>query len=130
MRKLLVITAIREWSALTGGPAGLRVPEPQIVGYAISSDLAALWLITILAMPAVAILGALLSGAFGKSLRAITASEVAAQAFGINVPRFHVAAFAISSGALAFPITLRTAMRSPSVKLVSKPAPSGGNFTT
>jgi ABC-type branched-subunit amino acid transport system ATPase component/ABC-type branched-subunit amino acid transport system permease subunit len=100
--QLLVITAIREWSALTGGPAGLRVPQLQIVGYAISSDLAALWLITILAMPAVAILGALLSGAFGKSLRAITASEVAAQAFGINVPRFHVAAFAISSGALAF----------------------------
>jgi ABC-type branched-subunit amino acid transport system ATPase component len=43
-----------------------------------------------------------LSGAFGKSLRAITASEVAAQAFGINISRFHVAAFAISSGALAF----------------------------
>jgi ABC-type branched-subunit amino acid transport system ATPase component/ABC-type branched-subunit amino acid transport system permease subunit len=100
--QLLVITAIREWSALTGGPAGLRVPELKIFGYAISSDLAALWLITILAIPAVAILGALLSGAFGKSLRAITASEVAAQAFGIGVPRFHVAAFAISSGALAF----------------------------
>jgi branched-chain amino acid transport system permease protein len=100
--QFLIITAIREWSALTGGPAGLRVPEPQIFGYAISSDLAALWLITILAMPAVAILGALLSGAFGKSLRAITASEVAAQAFGINISRFHVAAFAISSGALAF----------------------------
>jgi ABC-type branched-subunit amino acid transport system ATPase component/ABC-type branched-subunit amino acid transport system permease subunit len=100
--QFLVITGIREWSALTGGPAGLRVPQPQIFGYAISSDLAALLLITILAMPAVAILGAFLSGAFGKSLRAISASEVAAQAFGINIPRFHVAAFAISSGALAF----------------------------
>ena len=34
-----------------------------------------------------------------------------------------------SSGALALPMTSRMAMRSPSVSVVSKPAPSGGDFT-
>jgi branched-chain amino acid transport system permease protein len=102
MFQFVVITGIREWTQVTGGAAGLRVPPPQLVGYTISSDIAALLMITVLAAPAVAILGAFLSGAFGKSLRAISASEVAAQAFGINIAQFHVTAFAISSGALAF----------------------------
>jgi branched-chain amino acid transport system permease protein len=102
MFQFVVITSIREWTQVTGGAAGLRVPPPQLVGYTISSDIAALLMITVLAAPAVAILGTFLSGAFGKSLRAISASEVAAQAFGINIAQFHVTAFAISSGALAF----------------------------
>jgi branched-chain amino acid transport system permease protein len=100
--QFLVMTGIREWSDLTGGAAGFRVPRIEIFGHASSSDAAALLLITPLGAVATAILGALLSGRFGKSLRAISSSEVAAQAFGINIARFHVAAFAISSGALAF----------------------------
>jgi ABC-type branched-subunit amino acid transport system ATPase component/ABC-type branched-subunit amino acid transport system permease subunit len=102
MFQFLVITGIREWTSLTGGAAGLRVPQPQIFGFAISSDFAALLVIAIFAALAIAVLGAFLTGSFGKALRAISASEVAAQTFGINIPRFHVAAFAISSGALAF----------------------------
>ena len=35
-----------------------------------------------------------------------------------------------SSGWLALPMTSRMAMRRPSVSVVSKPAPSGGGFTT
>ena len=35
-----------------------------------------------------------------------------------------------SSGALALPMTSRIAIRRPSVSVVSKPAPSGGAFTT
>jgi branched-chain amino acid transport system permease protein len=100
--QFLVMTVIREWSDLTGGPAGFRVPRIEIFGHPSSSDGAALLLITLLGAIATAILGAFLSGRFGKSLRAISSSEVAAQAFGINIARFHVAAFAISSGALAF----------------------------
>ncbi len=102
MFQFVVMTGIREWSDLTGGAAGLRVPRTEILGHALSSDLAALLLITLLGAVAVALLGALLNGSFGKALRAISASEVAAQAFGVDVARFHVAAFAISSGALAF----------------------------
>ncbi len=102
MFQFLVMTGIREWSALTGGAAGLRVPSIGILGHVLSSDFAALLLITVLGAVATAVLGALLCGSFGKSLRAISASEIAAQAFGINIARFHVTAFAISSGALAF----------------------------
>jgi branched-chain amino acid transport system permease protein len=102
MFQFLVITGIREATNFTGGAAGLRVPQIYVLGSAVKSDFTALLVITVLGVGAMAILGTLLVGAFGKSLRAIAASEIAAQAFGINIPRFNMAAFAISSGALAF----------------------------
>ena len=81
MFQFLVVTGIREWTAVTGGAAGLRVPPPHLFGYTISSDIAGMLMITVFAVPAVAILGALLNGAFGKSLRAISASEVSGAGF-------------------------------------------------
>lgn len=102
MFQFLVITVIREWPSLTGGPSGLRVPAPVIFGYPIASDIAALLLITVLGVPALMVLGILLSGHFGKTLRAISASEVGAEAYGVNIPRFQIVAFAISSGILSF----------------------------
>jgi branched-chain amino acid transport system permease protein len=102
MFQFLVVTGIREWDSVTGGSMGLRVPPAAILGYTITSDLASLILVAVAGAFAVAVLGILLAGRVGKILRALSASEVGAEAFGVDIPRFRVAAFAISSGALAF----------------------------
>ncbi len=102
MFQFLVITVIREWESVTGGSMGLRVPAVTIFGQPLTSDISTLVLITVGGALAVAVLGVLLAGRLGKILRALSASEVGAEAFGIDIPRLRVAAFAISSGALAF----------------------------
>jgi ABC-type branched-subunit amino acid transport system ATPase component/ABC-type branched-subunit amino acid transport system permease subunit len=102
MFQFLVITVIREWPSLTGGPSGLRVPAPVIFGYPVASDIVALVLIAVLGAPALMVLGVLLSGHFGKTLRAISASEVGAEAYGVNISRYQIVAFAVSSGVLSF----------------------------
>jgi len=98
----LVIIVIREWSSVTGGALGLRVPAASFFGISSSSDLR--WLLFVAAASAigVAVMGGLLTARFGKVLRAISASEVAADAYGVDIPRFLMAAFAVSSAVLAY----------------------------
>ncbi len=100
--QFLVVIVIREWTSVTGGALGLRLPDIGFFGIAPGADLP--WLLFVAAMcgAGIAVLGILLSGQFGKTLVALTDSEVAADAYGVSRARFQVAAFAISSAFLAF----------------------------
>jgi branched-chain amino acid transport system permease protein len=98
----LVIIVIREWEGLTGGALGLRVPAVSFLGIESSSDLHWLLFIALASAVGTAIMGALLTTRFGKTLRAMSASEVAADAYGVHIPRFQIAAFALSSAMLAY----------------------------
>jgi branched-chain amino acid transport system permease protein len=100
--QVLVIIGIREWSELTGGALGLRAPPASIGALTITSDFASLVLIAAAAAPVVLVLAILLAGRFGKTLRAVSASELACDAFGVDITRMRIAAFAFSSAAIAF----------------------------
>jgi branched-chain amino acid transport system permease protein len=100
--QVLVIIGIREWSELTGGALGLRAPPASIGALTITSDFASLVLIAAAAFPVVLVLAILLAGRFGKTLRAVSASELACDAFGVDITRMRIAAFAFSSAAIAF----------------------------
>src|SRR4029077_12492203 len=100
--QVLVIIGIREWSELTGGALGLRASAASIGALTITSDFASLVLIAAAAAPVVLVLAILLAGRFGKTLRAVSASELACDAFGVDITRMRIAAFAFSSAAIAF----------------------------
>jgi len=100
--QFVIIIGLREWPGVTGGAAGLNVPNARLFGYVLASDWQYVVFIGIGATVAVAILAAILCGQYGKALRAISATEIGAESFGIDVARYHLVAFAVSSAAIAF----------------------------
>ena len=97
----LGIIILREWTSMTGGAEGMRVPHASILGYAFRDDASSLLLIGVFAGASLLVIGVLLRSSFGNVLRAISSSEVGAIAFGVNPGAFKVAAFALSSTFLA-----------------------------
>lgn len=80
------------WTSLTGGPAGLRVPRPEWLEGATYYYIAAL-----LAILGTLALANLVSTRFGRTLRALGQSEVAAAVLGVDVRGWKMRVFAISA---------------------------------
>jgi branched-chain amino acid transport system permease protein len=110
----VVIILIREMKGLTGGAEGLNVPAPVIFGQTISSDLIYLGMATVFAALVLLPLSVLLDGAYGRNLRALATNEVAARAFGMGIERYLIAAFVVSSAAIA----MAAAMMAPRFRII------------
>lgn len=82
----------------TGGPSGLvGIPSFSIGPWSFASPTSMYYLVLALIIALVLLLlGGIRSG-FGRALKAIRTDQTAAVALGINVPRYKVAAFAISA---------------------------------
>jgi branched-chain amino acid transport system permease protein len=90
------VTANR-WS-LTGGPMGIMgIPGPRLPNGAELSPTQYFWLIAATAIVCQLLANNLLTGRVGRTLLALRGSEVAAETVGINVYRWKVLAFVISS---------------------------------
>ena len=90
------VTANR-WS-LTGGPMGIMaIPGPRIPGGAEMTPMQYFWLIGGVALVCQLLANNLLTSRIGRTLLALRGSEVAAETVGINVYRWKVLAFVISS---------------------------------
>jgi len=89
---------------ITGGPSGLvGIPSFSIGGLSFDTPLRSFYLVGfVIVLALVALSGGMRSG-FGRALQAIRADPLAAEALGINVRRYRVAAFCIGSalGSLA-----------------------------
>jgi len=83
---------------VTGGPSGLVGIRAFALGPFVFATARAMYYLTlaIIVVLIVALTGAMRSD-FGRALQAIRADQTAAEALGINVPRYKMAAFAISS---------------------------------
>jgi branched-chain amino acid transport system permease protein len=92
---------------LTGGPDGMAVPPLELAGFAVHGERAWYWIAGGTLLVAVWIAQNLVASPFGRALRALHGSEVAAQASGIDAPRYKLlvfvvsAVFAATAGALA-----------------------------
>ncbi|GGF42909.1 branched-chain amino acid ABC transporter permease [Aliidongia dinghuensis] len=85
------------WEAVTGGPNGYNIPPTKLFGFAIMSDREAFPLVAVLAVLFLAATLVLHHSGFGRALRAVRESEIAAAAVGVNVKLMKLAAFTLSA---------------------------------
>lgn len=82
----------------TGGPSGLvGIPDFSVGAFAFDTPLKMYYLVAaLLVLLVVALLGGI-RGSFGRALQAVRTDQTAAAALGVDVPRYKMAAFAISA---------------------------------
>ncbi|MBV8838801.1 MAG: branched-chain amino acid ABC transporter permease [Alphaproteobacteria bacterium] len=85
------------WDKVTGGPDGLRISAPSVLGYATGSDPAAFPVMAVILALMIAATMYLTTSKLGRAMCAVRESEHVAAASGIDVNATKVAAFAISA---------------------------------
>jgi len=86
------------WQGLTNGPMGITmIPSPALPGGAEMSPTHYFWLIAAAALVCQLLANNLLTSRVGRTLLALRGSEIAAETVGINVYRWKVLAFVVSS---------------------------------
>jgi len=89
----VVEIAANRWTSLTGGPAGLRVDRPAWM----EAGASYFYLAGALALVVTLLLANLVSSRYGRTLRAMGQSEVAAAVLGVDVRRWKMLVFGISA---------------------------------
>lgn len=108
----IVRLVLVNWVPVTRGAAGLTgIPVPTFLGLRVSDERGFFWLIAAVVAVGVAVALRLSASKIGRALVAIREDDVAAEAMGVPVNAYKVAAFAISAayaglaGALYGPFT-------------------------
>jgi len=94
----IVLWVVRNWSAVTGGASSLLVPAPRVLGFPLRSDFAWYWVIVACGAAAALAATNLFRTGIGRAFVAIRDQDIAAQAIGVDIVRYKVLAFAVSSG--------------------------------
>lgn len=85
------------WDKVTGGPDGLRISAPSVLGYMTGSDPTAFPVMAVILALMIAAMMYLTTSKLGRAMCAVRESEHVAAASGIDVRATKVAAFAISA---------------------------------
>ena len=96
--QFIILYAVRNWDAITGGTESIAVPKPEIFGFTFISDFHWYWVIFACAAAAVITGRNLFRTGIGRAFMAIRDQDIAAEALGVNIVRYKVLAFAVSSG--------------------------------
>ena len=94
---IIINIALRNEAAWTGGPDGMPVPAMSLLGWELSGDKPWYWVVALLLSVSVWASLNLIDSPFGRALRALHGSEVAAQVVGVDVVRYKVAIFVLSA---------------------------------
>jgi branched-chain amino acid transport system permease protein len=94
----LLVDSLTVGLDITGGPSGLvGIPSFAIGSYSFDSQTSMYYLVLALIIVLIAILFGGMRSSFGRALQAIRTDQTAAAALGVDVPRYKMAAFAISA---------------------------------
>ncbi len=86
---VIVYIVLNEWKAVTGGPTGLPgIPRLMLGSIVLKGDLAYYYLVWLFALAALVIALNIVNSRFGRALRAIRDSEMAAESLGIQAMRY------------------------------------------
>lgn len=94
---LVVQRLALSWPAATGGPLGLRLVRPSLLGLPLRSDAALYAVVWALTLGLAWLALNLRESASGRAMRALRDSEPGALAFGVNLARAKSLAFAVSA---------------------------------
>ena len=93
---MIVEKIVKNWTMVTGGNAGFKVPPPEILGWELGST--AYYYLCLLVLILVLICVAnLLRGPTGRAFVAVRDSEISAQAIGVDLVKTKALAFAVSA---------------------------------
>jgi branched-chain amino acid transport system permease protein len=94
----IILWVVTHWDGVTGGVDALVVPAPTVFGIDVSGDRNFYWVILVFAILAALVATNLLRTGIGRAFVAIRDQDIAAEATGVNLTRYKVLAFAVSSG--------------------------------
>jgi branched-chain amino acid transport system permease protein len=93
----IILWVVTHWDALTGGVDALVVPNPTLFGIQMNTDFNFYWIIWILAGVTALLTTNLFRTHFGRAFIAIRDQDIAAEVMGVNLFRYKLLAFALSS---------------------------------
>ena len=96
--QFIILYLVRNWEFLTGGVDSLVVPSPEVLGFQLTSDFRWYWVIIAVAVLATLAATNLVRSSIGRAFVAIRDQDVAAEVIGVEVVRYKLFAFAVSSG--------------------------------
>lgn len=96
--QFIVLFAVRNWDVVTGGVDAIVVDPPELLGYQFRSDFVWYWIILALAALTTIAARNLFRTGLGRAFEAIRDQDIAAEVIGIEVGRYKVLSFAVSSG--------------------------------
>lgn len=96
--QFILLFAFRNWEFVTGGTDAIVLTAPELFGWTLSSDFAWYWVIVAVAV--LVTLGArnLFRTGLGRAFHAVRDQDIAAAVMGIDVGRYKLLSFAVSSG--------------------------------
>jgi len=94
---IIINIVVRTEAQWTGGPDGMPVPAMSLAGFEISGDKHWYWLVALVLSVSVWASLNMINSPFGRALRALHGSEVAAKVVGVDVVRYKVAIFVLSA---------------------------------
>ena len=96
--QFIILWVVRNWDFVTGGVDSLVVPAPEIAGYTVRTDFAWFWIILVVAALCTVTARNLMRTGLGRAFMAVRDQDIAASTIGIDIVRYKILAFAISSG--------------------------------
>lgn len=94
---IIINIVLRNESQYTGGPDGMPVMPMEIFNFEISGDQHWYWIVAVLLCISIWASLNLINSPFGRALRALHGSEVAASVAGVNVERYKIVIFIVSA---------------------------------
>jgi branched-chain amino acid transport system permease protein len=93
----IILWVVTHWDAVTGGVDALVVPNPELFGIRMNSDFNFYWLVWGLAILVTLATVNLFRTRFGRAFIAIRDQDIAASVMGVDLFKYKLLAFAISS---------------------------------
>ncbi len=95
--QVIILWVVTHWSAVTGGVEALVVPAPKLFGVRMNTDFNFYWVIWGCAILVTLLTVNLFRTHFGRALIAIRDQDIAASVMGVDLFRYKLLAFALSS---------------------------------
>ncbi|MBO8172095.1 MAG: branched-chain amino acid ABC transporter permease [Bacillaceae bacterium] len=95
--QVIILFVISHWDSLTGGTAGMVLQRPSIGGYMLSSETGYYYLMFVILIFTAIFAMNLFRSRTGRAFVAVRDRDLAAEVMGINLFKYKVLAFAVSS---------------------------------